>query len=537
MQTLPLFDLNGDIGRGMIQTPVFAEAASLLRHMDYLGIERSLVTDVAGREYNPTAGNKALLDSLASTPGAVDRLFPVFTINPATLYEHGAMAFLSDHLRAKTVRALAVFPTTCRHPLSHLEPVLAHLAEFRPVLLWDTRENPNGELDYRDLIDLASRFPDITFVCRKKMWPGFGSVLDAMRRCANIGVDISWLHMRRTIELLVRTFGAERVYFGTGCKTHYGAAIAALMHAEISDAERARIAHGNLDHLLKAHPVKVPVAGGRADKPLWDSLRQGRPVTEPVLDAHGHIGPSNRGWYLPELDIQETARQTIRHMDHLGIRRLIVTSDAALFLDPLEGSRETERLLAPFRDRFSGYVAFNSRFTERLVPALDDLFAGGFHVGFKVLASYWKTKVDDPGYLPMLRYADAHRLPILYHTWDDRWNSPRLLTDLVKSHPNASFLLGHSGGGTEGRIEAIDLARRFPNVYLEFCGSFTTDYPWADTFAQVGFDRVVFGSDGGGAHDQAWELGHLLSQPVPDADMRPVLSATMLSILSRTRRG
>ena len=71
-------------------------------------------------------------------------------------------------------------------------------------------------------------------------------------------------------------------------------------------------------------------------------------------------------------------------------------------------------------------------------------------------------------------------------------------------------------------------------MYLEFCGSFTTDYPWPRTFEQVGFDRVVFGSDGGGAHDQAWELGHLLSQPVPDEALRPVLAGTMRGFLGHT---
>jgi predicted TIM-barrel fold metal-dependent hydrolase len=535
VNTLELLDLNGDIGRAAIQAAAFPDAPALLAHMDCLGIERSLVTHVAGRELNPTVGNRALLETLASTPGAAERLLPVFTINPAMLYERGAMEFLRRHMAGGAVRALAAFPATCRHPLSHLEPVLAELAPFRPLLLWSTMENPYGETDYRDLADLARRLPDVTFVCQKKMWGGFGSVLDAMRRCPNICIEISWLHMRRTIELLVRHFGADRVFFGTGCKTHYGAAIAALAHADVPAEDRGKIAHGNARRLLGLAPAGFTTGGGRADKPLWENLRSGRPAGCEILDAHGHIGATNRGWFLPELDLAETARDTVKHMDRLGIRRIIVSSENALFGDALEGSRETERELAPFRDRFSGYVAFNPRFADRLVPALDGLFASGFHVGFKILAAYWKIKVDDPGYEPALRYAEAHRLPILYHTWDDRWNSPRLLTDVVRAHPGVSFLLGHSGGGTAGRIEAIELARALPNVHLEFCGSFTTDYPWPETFAQVGFDRVVFGSDGGGAHDQAWELGHLLSQPVPDEDLRPVLAANLRGILARSR--
>ena len=98
-------------------------------------------------------------------------------------------------------------------------------------------------------------------------------------------------------------------------------------------------------------------------------------------------------------------------------------------------------------------------------------------------------------------------------------------------------MLGHSGGGTPGRIEAIELAKTCPNVTLEFCGSFTADYPWDKTFEEVGFDRVVFGSDGGGMHDQAWELGHLLSQPIPDESLLPALGQTMRTLLSHQVRG
>jgi hypothetical protein len=50
----------------------------------------------------------------------------------------------------------------------------------------------------------------------------------------------------------------------------------------------------------------------------------------------------------------------------------------------------------------------------------------------------------------------------------------KMETEIVKKYPNAIFLLGHSGGGTPGRFEAIELAQNNDNVYLEFCGSFTT---------------------------------------------------------------
>ncbi|MFA6293207.1 MAG: amidohydrolase family protein, partial [Victivallales bacterium] len=127
-----------------------------------------------------------------------------------------------------------------------------------------------------------------------------------------------------------------------------------------------------------------------------------------------------------------------------------------------------------------------------------------------------------------------YHLPILLHTWDDSYNSPAMLKGVVKKHPNANFLLGHSGGGTRGRIEAEELALANPNVFLEFCGSFTTPRPFEDSMKIAGTARVLFGSDTG-AHDQAWELGRYLSMPVPDKQLIPGLGENFLKILKKSK--
>jgi len=76
------------------------------------------------------------------------------------------------------------------------------------------------------------------------------------------------------------------------------------------------------------------------------------------------------------------------------------------------------------------------------------------------------------------------------------------------------------------------LALAHPNVYLEWCGSFTSPDSLVGTLERVGVDRVVFGSDAI-AHDIYWELGRLLSQDLPDERLVPILGANMREILSR----
>ena len=106
------------------------------------------------------------------------------------------------------------------------------------------------------------------------MWGGFISVLDSMRRCPNIHVDISWLHVRRYIPLLVRELGPERVFFGTGCRTHYGAAIAALVHAEVTDEERQQIRwehHVRMQERAKERGMTLP-----NEPPMFEMRQQRR---------------------------------------------------------------------------------------------------------------------------------------------------------------------------------------------------------------------------------------------------------------------
>ncbi|MDY0169866.1 MAG: amidohydrolase family protein [Thermoguttaceae bacterium] len=373
----------------------------------------------------------------------------------------------------------------------------------------------------------------------RKMWLGFSGVLDLLWRTPNAYIDTSYLHMRDTIELLTAEFGARRVLFGIGAKAHYGAAIAALVHARIDETERALIAHGNAERILKLAPYEgpeLPAPDSDGQKPLWHRFRSGRALENvEVIDAHGHTPPHTRGWIIRENTIEGGMAELVTRMDRLGVSRLILSPEAALFGESLAGNREAEQTLAKYRGRISGYLVFNPLYAEEMIPEFDAFFSREFFVGFKLLPSYWKRPLSDRGYEPVWRYANARRLPILIHTWDDRYNSPAMLEGIAAEHPEAVFILGHSGGGTAGRLEAESLAQAHANVYLEFCGTFTTPRPFETSLRLVGRDRVLFGSDTA-AHDQAWELGRYLSMPLPDEELLPGLGENMRRLLAAAGR-
>ena len=537
MNAISRFNVNGHVGRGAYETPEFPFLNDFIHHLDYLGIDRSLVWHVEARDSNPVWGNRRLLEEI-DEGGYGARLIPAFVITPACYYKYGTIAFLKENMSSGRVRALRIIPDVCRFQVREIERTLAELAEFEPLVLWDCPVFPD-EFHVRDFEYLAKKFTKVNFAITQKMWPGFGSVLDLMWRCPNIYVDTSWLHMRDTIELLTDNFGAERVLFGIGCKSHYGAAVAALAHAQIKPEQKELIAHRNIERLLNIKPITgklVSSSNMLENKALWKKFSTGQPVSGvKIIDAHAHSGPSSgRGWFIRESDSDKCLQALVRQMDRLGVHKLIICPGRALFGEAVMGNRVTAEATKKYRDRFSGYLVYPPLYGKEMAAEFDNFFADGFFVGFKILPSYWKIPVTSPGYIPMWKYADKYHLPILIHTWDDSYNSPAMLRDVAGKYPGATFLLGHSGGGTRGRNEAEELALANPNVMLEFCGSFTAPKPFEDSMKTVGINRVVFGSDTE-AHCEAWELGRFLSMPLPDKELIPALGANIERILAKSK--
>ncbi len=517
--------LNGVIGKGAYGTPDFPTPETLIEHLDYLGIDRSVVYSLEARDWSPRNGNAELLESIAPYK---ERLIPSFVITPPDYYEHGTMEFLREKAASGEVRVFRLCPSISRFALYEIERVLAELAEFKPLVTIDV-----GEIaDFRDLRYLAELFPQVNFAICQVMWGSFNHVLDVMWRCRNIFLETSWLHMFDAIEMVRENFGVRRMLFGIGHKSQYGAAIGALAHAAISPEEREMIAHGNLEWLLGLKAVGHSLAVEPpllAEKPLWNSFHNGGKV-EGVrfYDAHVHLcGPFAGGWVMREADSAKSLAKIIGHMEKHGCEKLIMMHNRALMSDPVRGNLEFEELVKAHPGKIAGYFVYNPFYADEMPETvLDEFFSRGFYAGFKLLPGYWKIEMGDARYNPVWEYAEKHHLPILIHTWGDA----AALKEIAPRYPNAKFILAHSGGSNYGRTEAVEIAEAAPNAYFEFCGTFCSTMSWAPLIEKFGVGRFVFGSDTGG-HNQAYELGAFLSLPLPDRELIPALGENMEKIL------
>ncbi|MFA5204669.1 MAG: amidohydrolase family protein [Lentisphaeria bacterium] len=529
MNTTPvLIDVNAVVGNSATGASEFPEIGDRLAFMDRLGISRALAWNTEARQNHALSSNQSLIDDIARTPEAKGRIIPALAVSGLMQYERNGIQTLKRQMIAGGTRALRFANVFGRLTLGQLEPVIRGVASLKPFIIMR-----HDESKVEDILEFTALFPDIPVVLTEVMWGPCIIVFDLMRRRKNILVDNSWLHSYGAVELVVEQFGAERLVFGTGYKSHGGAAIAQLARAELTDKDRQLVMHGNLERLLglKGAAKAAPVRPAKPAASLWGRCLAGKTLGVDMIDAHFHLGPSG-GYVLKDQEERSQVKPALQAMDALGMRTVLVSGFQAILGEPVAGNDLLEQVLLPHADRFKGYLGFNPFYADALVSQFDRYFSGPFFVGFKTLCSYWGVKTNDPRFRPMWAYANRHRLPILNHTWGKE--DILLLREVVKKYPHAHFLLGHAGGTDDGREEAEALAQKNPNVYLEWCGSFCTPASWEKTLQRVSPRQVVFGTDAM-AHDIHWELGRLLSLDVPDKILIPILGQNLRRLLAARR--
>ena len=533
-------DTTGMYGTGSHEKPEFAALPDLIAEMDRLGIWGALTVNTVARDTHSDTGNRALMADIEAVPGAKDRIIPVFAVAPKNFYETVTMEYLHEMFSSGRVGALVIFPRTCKFAVTHLERIFDELAKYSPLVLVDINEL-DGQTDFDGLIRIANRYPNMNFIVQNTMWGGYGPLFDVMWRCKNVYAEISRMHVQDTFRTIASRLGDGRTVFGRGYRSISGAAMSMLRYGGLSVEEEEAVAGKRVlsllpnreeaDRLLAAAKELEP----KVPNTLWNELMTGNGVrSTEIIDVHTHIGRATmNGWFIEDTGYRKLLDGMMEMASRLGIRRSIASGSEALMGDCFEGNRLMERETAAYHYRVSGYYVYNPIYGDKITEEeLDERFAGGFFVGIKTLADYWHVPVTDPSYTPIWEYANKHRLPILFHSWEGACDTPDMIAQVAVKYPDATFLIGHSGGGDIGRLQAERACVSIPNVYLEFCGSFCAKRRWRETLDVVGADRVVFGTDAQ-AHDQAWELGRLLSEDVTDDELKLILSENIERIIAR----
>ncbi len=511
-----LFDACAPFGLPTAPGARYARTASeLLAWMDEYGIDRALVRHEALRTEDPEVGNAIALEECAGS----ERLFPTWALAPAQTGEFPAPGELLARMERHGVGALWALPTTHRYELDAVAfgPLLEAMAERRTPLFLPLEQVGGTDAGWAPITRLLRDFPALTLVvtghgcwgCDRQFRP----LLDAFPR---LHLDIARYEQDQGIARLVERYGPDRLLFSAGYPGWAtGGPIAMLRHAPIDDEARARIAAGNLERLLGWSPA-LRTALAHTPEPARTAPDPGE-RRYPVVDCHAHFGPYNRIWFPTR-----TTAEMLRTMDRVGVRVTIASHHTALVGETPRGNRRLrEDALESEPARFLGYTVWNPHLAAEQERDLESWPPHPGFVGFKLHPSLHEVGLGDARYEPVLRYANAHRLPVLTHTWGGCPHSGAGPVEAVaERYPDLRLLLGHSLCG--GWDDAVRLARAYPNLWCELCATYAFAGVIERLVAEVGSDRVLYGTDLPW-FDPMYAIGCVVHARIGEDDKRNIL--------------
>jgi predicted TIM-barrel fold metal-dependent hydrolase len=260
---------------------------------------------------------------------------------------------------------------------------------------------------------------------------------------------------------------------------------------------------------------------------------EGKPITVPVIDAHTHIcSYYNSGWYESFVDNKDI----LNIMDALGID-CIVTAPHGLVLGSMEHTNmEAEKATKEYPQRIYAYISIcPHEGIEKIKAAFKKYSKNESFVGMKFLPGYHGT-LSCPEYNYALDFAEEMRCPVLVHTWA---NNPGMneIEEAVKRRPNLKLLVAHQGGGnTSCTDKLVVLMEKYPNIYMEICGSLFNQYSIEKLVDMAGEDKVVYGSDLINL-DPRYDLGRVVLSTLTDCIKKKILAGNFLELLKDSEMG
>ena len=224
-----------------------------------------------------------------------------------------------------------------------------------------------------------------------------------------------------------------------------------------------------------------------------------------IIDAHAHIYPEKIAKKATETigvfyDIAMempagTSDRLIAEGGRAGISRYVVHS-VATTAHQVRSINEFIKRETEAHPEFIGFITLHQDLScEEVFSEVEWALENGFK-GIKLHPDFQKFNIDDECAEKFYRAASG-RLPILFHTGDDRYDysKPERLVRMAKKYPSLDFIAAHFGGYR--CWEDYSLYKGLPNVYFDTCSSLTfiSAEKAREIIYTLGAERFFFGTD------------------------------------------
>lgn len=194
-------------------------------------------------------------------------------------------------------------------------------------------------------------------------------------------------------------------------------------------------------------------------------------------------------------------------------------------LDKPDNTRVSAALQA-HPDRFWGFAFINPAHPDAIADA-GRLLDEGFR-GLKLALLQYPVALDGPQMHALCELAQARGVPIFFH----QGLSPEASdpVGMLRRFPGVRFIIAHAG--VQYFENAIELARRFDNVWLDTSSYFVTVAKLERLIREAGAGKLVFGSDFPVmALDPGDALAKIMALQISDRERAAILGENLLEIL------
>lgn len=531
MKQRKYIDIFASVGQSSVPNPDYPESAEvLLSDMKYARIHSALVLHNAAKNYSFSYGNKLAAELAAEN----HRLHALAMIASTPEFETGA-----DYFETLLENGARGFVTSVDARLAgSLEPRVmeraagALCAHKRPLII----SGVFLEEHFKKVAGLAKAFPELPVIMQGTSWGTARLFFEAMDKCENLHFEFADNHTNNILEITKANYGCERVLYNSNWPLKSMGALKALVeYADISDADKDLIAHGNACRLFGIAPDSLELYDDSECELDEIALEadSGTSISVPVIDCHSHIvgsGDAPNATIMTEAD----ADGFIKKMDRLGMDTTVTAPWIGIFNSGITGNEETIDAARKYPGRFLGYSCCNVNYAHERDAVC------GYHdrepdifVGIKPYPPQYKFDLTGEKCRKWFEYANEHHLCALIHADGDACY-PEQTDILSERYPNVTFILAHSGASFDIARMNGAVAKKHDNVVLDITYTSTSRGMIEFLVNEVGVDKVLFGTDSP-MRDATPQLAWVCYAKLPVEDKKKILTGNMQRIMSKRK--
>jgi len=198
------------------------------------------------------------------------------------------------------------------------------------------------------------------------------------------------------------------------------------------------------------------------------------------IDAHSHVG-----WFGSWSNVGITPEEMIRQMDEYNVEKAVISTYPA---------QESIDAVDKYPDRFVGAIWVNPYEPECLDQIRDAVENHGFKA-IKLHPLCQSYLPNDECVFPIAELARELDIPLMIHTGHPPYSLPWSVAQLADIYPDVKMVMIHMGHGNGMYVQsAIDMAKKYPNLYLETSGM-PMHTKIKEAYEDVGTDRIMWGLD------------------------------------------